>query len=182
MREYLKYTLLAVVLAIGAKLIIFYVDPTHEGLGKYFLLVAPSFTVAMLYPGMILTRNLEFGGFITGRLISAAGIRITVISGGLNAVFDYFYYSAINTTILPARLANEIAKVNSDPTLDKLTKEHAIGGATNFFSPFMQVNFPMFITMAAGIFFTLVLAYFLRKYPEGQRRPFFSHPTEPSEN
>lgn len=178
MREYLKYTLMAVVLAIGAKLIIFYTDPTHEGIGKYFLLVAPSFTVAMLLPGMILTRNVEFGGFITGRLISAAGVRITVISGALNALFDYLYYKAINPAILPARLANEIAKINADPTLDKLAKEQNIGGATNFFSPFLQVNFPMFITMAAGIFFTLVLAYFLRKYPEGKRRPFFSHPTE----
>ena len=40
MREYLKYTLLAIALSIAAKFAIYAVDPLHEGVGKYFILIA----------------------------------------------------------------------------------------------------------------------------------------------
>jgi hypothetical protein len=180
MREYLKYTLLAIALSIAAKFAIYAVDPLHEGVGKYFILIAPSFTVAMLYPGMILTRNIEFGGFLSGRLLSAAGVRIAVISAGINGFFDYLYFTAINKALLPNYLVKEIARINADTTMEPLLKENALKGAANFFTPFMQVTFPMFITVCSGIAFTLILAYFLRKYPEGTpKKPFFSLPEQP---
>ena len=176
MREYLKYTLLAIGLALVTKVILFYTDPMHEGVGQFYMLIAPTFTIAMLYPGMILTRNIEFEGFVSGRIISAAGVRIAVISGGINALFDYLYYTVINKQVLAHHLSSVVAKINADTSLDAAMKDSSVKGAANFFSPFMQTTFPMFICIGAGIFFTIVFAYFIRKYPEGQRRPFFSNP------
>jgi Protein of unknown function (DUF4199) len=172
MREYFKYTLLAVALSFLTKYIVYLVDPMHDTVGQFFMLIAPSFTVAMLVPGMILTRNVEFGGFISGKLASAAGVRMAAISGVLNALFDYLYYTVINVGVLPHHLALVTAKINAAPETEGINKANNVAGAANFFSPFMQVTFPMFITIAAGFFFTIVIAYAIRKYPPGEK-PLF---------
>lgn len=171
MREYFKYTLAAISLAIAVKLTIFYTDPMHEGWGALYLLTAPIITVAFLWPGMVATRDKEFEGFITGKLATAGGVRIAAISGGLNGLFDYLYYSIINKPVLPHHLAKNIAVVKASKLTEPEIK-NSIGGLENFFTPFMQATFPMFITITAGFFFTVVFAYFIRRYRPGEKSSF----------
>lgn len=171
MREYFKYTLAAISLSIAIKLAIFYTDPLHEQWGASYLIIAPVVTVAFLWPGMVATRDKEFEGYISGKIATAGGVRIAAISGGINGLFDYLYYSVINKQVLAHHLAENIAVINKTITDPQMVK-NSIGGATNFFTPFMQATFPMFITITAGFFFTVVFAYFIRRYRPGEKSSF----------
>jgi len=168
MREYFKYTLIALGVAIVAKLTIFYIDPLHMQSRVLFIMAAPLITVIFLYPGMVATRNKEFGGYITGKLATAGGVRIAAIAGVFNGLFDYLYYAVINKQVLAYHLAQNIAIIKNSGDSPFMI-EKSIGGVTNFFTPFMQATFPMFITICAGFFFTIVFAYFIRRYRPGEK-------------
>lgn len=168
MREYFKYTLIAFGIAIAAKLTIYYIDPLHMQSRVLYIMIAPLVTVLFLYPGMVATRNKEFDGYISGKLASAAGVRMAAISGVFNGVFDYLYYSLINKQVLAYHLAQNITIIKNSGNTPQMT-ESSIGGVTRFFTPFMQATFPMFITICAGFFFTVVFAYFIRRYRPGEK-------------
>lgn len=166
MREYFKYTLLATAVSIAAKLGIFYADSMHQTiLGKMYLIAAPVVLVLFIYPALVATRDKEFDGYISGKLASAAGVRMAVFVGAFNGFFDYAYYALINKQILITRLQEAVANNKANPEFN--TPEllaNANRGAENFFTPFMQTTFPMFITIAAGFFFTIVFSYVVRRY------------------
>ncbi len=168
MREYFKYTLIGIAISIAIKLVVFYTDPLHAQWGKAYMLISPIVTVIMLWPGMVATRNKEFGGFMSGKLATAGGVRIAAISGVFGGLFDYLYYTYINTQALAYHLALNIAGIKREGgTAFEL--ENRIAGAAKFFSPSMQSVFPMFITICAGFFFTVVFAYFIRRYRPGEK-------------
>lgn len=172
MREYFKYTLLATVIAIAVKVAILQTDPLHDSWGRAaFLLIAPITLTVFIPIAIWRTRVVEFEGFASGRINAAAGVRVVLFAALFNALFDYVYFSYLNTSVIP-HLADQIHAVidaTKDMPASEKAKAHEDIRQSSTVGRHVMIN--NFIVIGVGFFVTLVSAVALRKTKDG--KPLF---------
>jgi hypothetical protein len=160
----IKYALLAALLVIGCKLIVFFTHSQFTKFGIFSGLISLFLIVVPLFLAIKNKRDKEPGGCITLKEVMKTGLFIAVIAGLLNSVFIFFYYKFIDHETL-AQLIVQTESAMHKANTSQSEIDVTIINLQEFYAPFRQATGVLTGVLVAGIFLSFICSSFLVKNP-----------------
>ncbi|HEY4799142.1 MAG TPA: DUF4199 domain-containing protein [Bacteroidia bacterium] len=166
MKSLFKYSLIASVIVIIPKLVVFLTHSQFVGIGVYSGLISLLFISIPLIFAIRNKRN-ELGGFIRLREVMNVGLAVSVISGLIIAAFNFIYYKFIDHETLAQLI------IRTEDALKAVKKNQSeidveINALKEFYSPFKQATGVLTGVLTAGVILSFLSSTFLVKNPPSQ--------------
>ena len=160
-----KFGLIPGVFFIAWKMFVFYTHQQFSPMGIFSSIAALVVLFICVFLGIKKTRDKEYDGYIILKSCMKAGIKTTLVSATIIALFTYAYLQFIDTGYATDYIARIVKNaVNSKAEFKDINAE--IEKFKAIHTPFKESTFALFFTLLAGSFMSFICSSFLVKTKE----------------
>lgn len=164
----IKYALLAALLVIGCKLIVFFTHSQFTAIGIYSGLISLLLIVVPLFLAIKNKRDNELGGFIVLKEVMKVGLGISVISGLIVCVFTFLYYKFLDHETL-AQLISQTEDFMKKENKPQNEIDAQIIALKEFYAPVKQATGVLTGILISGLILSFILStFFVKRNPASE--------------
>ena len=167
MSQTVRYSLLASVLVISIKLIVFFTHAQFTTAGRYSGILALALLAIPLTQAILHRRDKELNGFITLKQVMRTGLFVCVAASLIVALFNYIYFRFIDHEILAYWLTESEKSLREAKASEEDVKK-AHDYLTDFYSPFSQATGGLTGVLGVGAVLSFILSTFLMRNPPNE--------------